>query len=85
MALTFQQKLMFQTHLGVILCRAQDADGASFFHFILADRKVFVSMQSDFNNSKVVDFTSYGKIIHSGWGDPSDDDQEIANQLAQAA
>lgn len=85
MALSFQKKIMLQTHLGVVLCRSADEKGTQFFHFLLVDASAFRHLQRAYTANSVIDFGSYGKIIHSGWGEPTEEDQEIANQLANAA
>ena len=85
MALSFQQKLIFSTNRAVTLCRGADKAGQAFFHYIVVDRRGFETMQRDYNTGKVVDFKSYGDIVHSGWGEPTDEDQALANQLANAA
>lgn len=81
-ALSFQEMIMLGKHDGIVLYRAKDEMGRAFFHYILADRDGVERMRRDYDAGKThVDYASYGQILYSGWGEPTDD--EAASVKAQ--
>ena len=66
---------------GVVLCRAVSAEtGEELFHYIKATRQYIEQMHRDYRDGKAADFSQYGEIIHSGWGEPSEEDEKIVKQ-----
>lgn len=82
--LSFQDIIKLETHYGIMLCRSETASGEHFFHYIITNRCKIEQMHHDYTTNKDVDFTSYGRIIHSGWGEnPSAEDLEIIEKFKQ--
>lgn len=75
--LTFQDKLMLQTNYGVVLCSSSTATGEPFFHYVMADKKHIDQMNRDYENGTEVDFTAYGEILLSGWGETPPPEYEL--------
>ena len=67
--LSFQDKLSLQKNYGVVLCTSQTDMGRPFFHYVMADRKAIDQMQRDYESATHVNFTDYGEILLSGWGE----------------
>ena len=81
MPLSFQRKLELDTHYGIMLCRAVDAQGRDLFHYIMADRCGVEQMHRDFKTGKKnVDYAAYGEILYSGWGEAGEDEDEIVRK-----
>lgn len=75
--LTFKDKLMLQTNHGVVLCVSSTATGEPFFHYVMADKKNIEKMQRDHELGAYADFTSYGEILLSGWGESPPPEYEL--------
>lgn len=82
-SLSFQDIVRIGSGHGIVLCRSVSGDGQPFFHYVKAKRMAIEQMHRDYAAKKVVDFASYGEIVHSGWGaNPSEDDiQFIRNKF----
>ncbi len=76
-ALSLQTKLMLQNNYGVVLCNSTTENGEPFFHFVKADKKNIEQMNRDYQAGKEVDFTSYGEILLSGWGENPEPQHEL--------
>jgi hypothetical protein len=74
--LTFQDKVMLESHYGVVLCSSKTKEGEPFFHYVMADRKNIEQMHKDYAEGKEVDFASYGEILLSGWGEKPEAEYE---------
>jgi len=77
MGLSFQEKLMIQTSYGVVLCTSETARGEPFFHYVMADKKNIDRMQRDQASGAPVNFSSYGEILLSGWGEKPAPEYEL--------
>lgn len=75
--LSFQDKLMLQSHYGVVLCTSSTETGEPFFHYVMADRKHIEKLQREYEKGSVVDFTAYGEILLSGWGETPPPEYEL--------
>ena len=83
-ALSFQQKVMLDGHYGIVLIRAKDEQGEAFFHYIMAERKAIEKMQRDYEAGKnPVDYTDYGKILYSGWGEPTPAQEALVKEKSK--
>jgi len=74
--LSFQDKLMLQKNYGVVLCSSKTKEGEPFFHYVMADRDSIEKMQDDYEAGAEVDFSTYGEILLSGWGDKPEPEYE---------
>ena len=75
-SLLFQDIIKIGAHQVVVLCRAATSSGERFFHYIQTDKRNIELMHRDYNEQREVDFSSYGEIIHSGWGEnPTQEDE----------
>jgi hypothetical protein len=77
MALTHKDKVILQNNDGVMLCKSHTPEGQPFFHYVLADKKNIEQMDRDKESGKVVDFSSYGEILLSGWGEKPTPEYEM--------
>jgi hypothetical protein len=81
-ALSFQNRFMLESNYGIVLCRSCTASGEPFFHYVMADRRGIEQMHRDYTSGNPVDFSSYGKIVLSGWGEnPAPEYELILNAL----
>lgn len=81
-ALSFQEIVKIGDGKAVMLCRGKNDAGKLFFHYIEADRKHIEQMHCDYAENKNVDFSGYGEILHSGWGEnPSEEDEHVINGI----
>ena len=79
--LSFQEKVKFSNRDAIVLYQATDPQGHAFFHYIQADRKAIEQMRRDYEAGKEwVDYTSYGTILYSGWGDPTPDEESMVKE-----
>ena len=84
--LSFQDKLMLQNNYGVVLCKSTAPNGEPFFHYVMADKKNIDQMQRDYESGADVDFSSYGEILLSGWGEkPSPEYEMIMSEYFETA
>lgn len=85
--ISFQNKVMLESNYGVVLCRSCTESGKPFFHYVMADKKGIGQMRRDYQSGKVIDFSSYGEIVLSGWGEnPSPEyDLMLGELFPQAA
>ena len=65
---THADKLLLQTHDGVVLCRGINAADEHFWLYIRADHKGLSRIQRDYEEKKVANFIEYGKVIRKGFG-----------------
>ena len=80
--LSFQEIVKIGSNKAVMLCRGENDSGKLFFHYIKADRQHIEQMHHDYAEKKMVDFSCYGEILHSGWGEnPSEEDERIINAI----
>lgn len=77
MALSHKDKITLQHSDGVMLCRSRTDDGQPFFHYVLADKKHIEQMYRDKEAGIPVDFTQYGEILLSGWGEKPTPEYEL--------
>ena len=76
--LSFQEKVRFENRDAIVLYRAKDENGRAFFHYIQAERKAIEQMRRDCEAGKeYVDYTSYGTILYSGWGEPTAEEEAM--------
>ena len=68
---------MLQTNYGVVLCTSETTKGEPFFHYVMADKKNIDKMQRDYSAGAQVDFSSYGEILLSGWGEKPAPEYEL--------
>jgi len=80
-ALSFQEKVMLTNNYGIVLIRSTDAQGRAFFHYIQAERKAIEQMRRDYEAQKEwIDYTGYGEILYSGWGEPTPDEEAMVKE-----
>lgn len=80
-ALSFQDIVKIGSNHAIVLCRSTTDSGEMFFHYIKSDKKNIEQMHHDYNEKKEVDFSSYGEIIHSGWGkNPTKEDERVIHE-----
>ena len=83
--LSFRDKLSLKAY-NVVLCTAKAANGEAFFHYLMADKPNIEKMHRDQEAGKEVDFTSYGEILLSGWGEkPAPEYEMIISEYFQPA
>lgn len=67
--LSHKQKLLLQTHDGIVLCRGINAAGKHFWLYVKAARDAIERMHRDHEQQKSVDFLAYGEVIQKGMGE----------------
>ena len=73
---------MLDSYYGIVLCRSKTNLNQSFFHYIMANKDNIKQMHRDYIDNKLVDFSVYGSIVLSGWGEnPSTEYEAIINQI----
>ena len=84
--LTFKDQLRLEKNYGVVLCNSVTPEGKPFFHYVMADKKNIEKMHRDFEKGGDVDFTSYGEILISGWGEtPPPEYEQIMDEYFQTS
>lgn len=79
--LSFQDIVRLGGHKGIVLCRSATVSGEPFFHYIKADRQHIEQMHRDYAEKKTVNFTTYGEIVYSGWGEnPSEKEERMIHE-----
>lgn len=73
---------MLQSNYGVVLCHSCTESGEPFFHYVMGDKNGIEQMHRDYQSGKDVDFSTYGEIVLSGWGEkPTPEYELILNAL----
>ena len=81
MSMSFQDIVKIGDGRAIVLCFAEDDYGKKFFHYIISDRESIKQMYHDYDHKKEVDFSAYGQIIHSGWGEkPTAEDEKFVRE-----
>lgn len=71
------EKLILQTHNGIVLCRGVNGAGEKFWVYLAANKAALQKMDSDYKHGKVVNFLHYGEIIKFGVSDEVPDDVKL--------
>lgn len=61
------EKIKFQNHDAVVLCRGRTKSNKKFYAYIKADQSSIRKMDDDFDNKKDVNFKDYGEILCYGF------------------
>lgn len=75
--LSFKDKLVLQDNYGVVLCKSHTKTGQQFFHYVMADKKNIDRLARANENNDFVDFSDFGEIILSGWGEKPSQEHEF--------
>ncbi len=86
-ALSFQEVVKIGGNKVIVLCFSATESGDRFFHYIKTDRCNLQRMRLDYVERKEVDFSEYGEIIHSGWGEEPgiDDERAVCDKIHSAS
>ena len=76
-AMSFQELVKIGDNKAIVLCFSATDSGDKFFHYIKADRVNIKKMHYDYLERKEVDFSEYGEILYSGWGERPSEAEEL--------
>ncbi len=65
---THRQRLLLQTHNGIVLWKATDGNGTTHYAYIKADAMQIAAMQRAYRMNQAIHFEEYGQVLHCGTG-----------------
>jgi len=78
--LSHQQKVLLSNHYGIVLCHAKDEKNQPLFHYVMAEKGEMERLYRDYDLGTPLDFTSYGQILYSGWGEPTEEEADMVKK-----
>ena len=85
MKLSFSEKKLLEGGPVVVHYSGNRAsDGQPLFVYLLLDKERLEALHRDIEEKDSLVFADYGRVLHSGYGEATEEDEQAANEAAQA-